>query len=112
MRSTTLGLSGEITIIGTANVRSRTPVLSGEYPSTNCRYWVSRKIDPNIARNVIVIAALAALNRGLRQKRMSSIGWSTRRSHAKNAARSSPPAKKKARMRGAVQPPVGPSITA
>ena len=52
----------------------------------------------------MVIAALAALNLGFFQNRTSSIGCSTRRSHAKNVTSSSPPAKKNARIRGAVQP--------
>ena len=65
-----------------------------------------------MAKNATVIAPLAPLNRGLFQKRVSSIGCSTRRSHQKKTVRRKPPAKKKARMLGAVHPDVGASITA
>jgi len=37
--------------------------LQGEYPSTVCRYWVTRNIDPNMAKYTIVIPALAAVKR-------------------------------------------------
>ena len=48
-------------------------------------YWVRRNVAPNIAKNVIVMPVLAALNRGFLKKRMSSIGWSVVRSHQMNA---------------------------
>ena len=50
------------------------------------QYWVMRNIEPNIAKNVSVIATLAALKRGFLKKRMSSIGWSVCSSHSTNAA--------------------------
>ena len=39
-RCTKRGDSGATIIIGSAMASSRTPACSGEYPSTNCRYWV------------------------------------------------------------------------
>src|SRR6266508_791 len=73
-RSTNLGLSGATIIIGIANASSRTPVSSAEYPSTNWRYCVSTNNDPSIEKNVSVIAALAAVNRGFLKNDRSSIG--------------------------------------
>ena len=64
--------------------------------------------DPPLAREgaatVDSDAALAALKRGLRNSRMSSIGWALRRSHAAKAASSTAEAAKPARLRVAVQP--------
>src|ERR1039457_1916638 len=65
-----------------------------------------------MAKKVIAIAALAPLKRGFFQKRTSSIGYSTRRSHQKNTARRLSPPKKNTRISVVVQPFVGASITA
>ena len=112
MRATIRGASGDTTMTGTALARSRTPVWSALRPSTNCRYCVRRKIAPNSAKNVTAIAPLAALKRGLAQKRRSSIGCSTCASQAKKAVSTTPPIAKAVRMVGSVQPWVGASITA
>ena len=50
------------------------PAFSGEYPSTNWKYWVSRNVEPNRAKKVSVIVADAAEKRGCAKKRTSSIG--------------------------------------
>ena len=65
-----------------------------------------------MARNVIVIAPLAALNRGFFQNPTSSIGCSTRRSQAKKRQEQQPAGGEEREDRGAVQPAVGASITA
>ncbi len=65
--------------------RRCTPASSAEYPITNWKYCVRRKIDPNIAKNSSVIPPLAALNRGFDQNEVSSIGWGDRDSHTQNA---------------------------
>src|SRR5690348_5525554 len=67
------------------------PALTVEKPSTDCRYWVSKKIVPNSARNVSVIAPLAAEKRGFSKKRMSSIGLSQCNSHKRNATSTTTP---------------------
>ena len=41
---------------------------------TNCRYCVSRKIEPNIAKNSSMMPRLAAVNRGFLKNDVSSIG--------------------------------------
>ena len=41
---------------------------------TNCRYCVSRKIEPNIAKNSSMMPMLAAVKRGFLKKDVSSIG--------------------------------------
>ncbi len=52
----------------------RRPACRAEYPSTVCRYWVTRNIDPNMAKYTMVIPALAAVKRRFLKKRTSSIG--------------------------------------
>src|SRR6266536_3088454 len=73
-RSTIRALSGATTIIVSANGRSRTPACNGEYPNTNCKYCVKRKMTPNIVKKRIEMVALAVVKRGLRKKFRSSIG--------------------------------------
>ena len=67
-------LNGEITSMHMAQGRKRTPVSSGEYPSTNWKYCVMRNVDPNIAKKINMIPELAAENRGFRKNCTSSIG--------------------------------------
>ena len=82
----------------------RTPVCSAVYPSTDCMNWVSRNSEPIMAKNVSIRAPLAALNRGLRKKLMSSIGVDVWRSHTTNAASSTAAAAKAPSTCGSVQP--------
>ena len=104
MRSTTFALSGATIIVGIAHARSRTPVCSAVYPSTNWKYWVSTKIEPNIAKNTAEIAPLPALKRGFLKNRRSSIGSSVCSSHQKNAAATTAPAANTTTVLVAVQP--------
>src|SRR5581483_6471921 len=73
-RSTTRGANGAQPMIPTATGAVSIPALSGEYPSTNWKYCVSRNVEPNRAKNVSVIAPEAAEKRGLEKIRTSSIG--------------------------------------
>ena len=60
----------------------RRPASSGEFPCTFWRYWVRRKIDPNMPKNMRSDAAFAAANARFRKKRIGSIGSRVRRSQA------------------------------
>src|SRR5205814_9222574 len=80
--------------------------------STNWRYCVMRKSVPNNAKNVMVIAPLAALNLGFLKKLRSSIGLDVLRSHRRNAARTTPPMVKPRRIGPWVQPCDGASMIA
>ena len=57
-----------------------------------------------MAKNVSVMAELAALNRGLRKNRMSSIGWSVCSSQRTKAARSTAAMANPISVTGSVQP--------
>ena len=61
-------------------------------------------MKPSRVKKDTVTAPLAALNRGLRKSRTSSIGCGARRSAAMNAASSTAETAKPARLRPAVHP--------
>ena len=44
--------SGETTIVAPVHTRSLTPACSGELPSTFCRNWLRKKIEPNIPKYI------------------------------------------------------------
>ena len=73
-RSTILALSGAITTCTAAMGISRTPASKAVYPSTDCRNWVRRNSEPNMAKNVRAMAPEAALNRRSAKNAMSSMG--------------------------------------
>ncbi len=83
---------------------SRTPVDSGPQPVTNWAYWVTRKMNPDSAKNEIATDALAAVNRGFANSRTSTIGPSTRRSQATNIAARTAATAKPASVRTVPQP--------
>jgi hypothetical protein len=85
-RGTTFGDETAATTMAIANGSVRTPACRAEYPFTSCRYCVTRKMNPNSAKNPSVIARLAAVNRMLRKRFTSSSGADTRRSHHENTA--------------------------
>ena len=87
-RATSFALSGAATMSAAATGMSAAPALSAEYPSTNCRYWLTKNSEPNIAKNTSVTATDAAVNRGFGEERTSSIGWSVMRSQRTNAVSS------------------------
>ncbi len=76
MPSRTASLVPRIEEIATneATGSRRTPVDSGPQPFRNWEYWVTRKMNPDSAKNEIATDALAAVKRGLRNKLTSSIG--------------------------------------
>src|SRR6478752_8329752 len=71
-----------------------------------------RNIDPNMAKNVNVIARFAAVKRGFLKKLMSSIGWSVYRSHRMKQATPTMPMTKAVSTVALPQPSVGPSMMA
>ncbi len=91
MRSTSFGACGAVTMIPIATGAVSIPALSGEYSSTNWKYWVRRNVEPYRAKNVIVIVADAAEKRGFWKKCRSSIGCSKCVSHHANAPRNTSP---------------------
>ena len=70
----------------------------------NWKYWVTRKMNPDSAKNEIATDALAAENRGLRNRLTSSIGASVRRSQAQNPTASSALSAKPPSVRALPQP--------
>ena len=63
--------------------RMRSPDCSGESPCTVWRNWASRKIEPNIPKNMNSDATFAAVKVRLRKNRIGSIGASVRSSQAR-----------------------------
>ncbi len=76
----------------------------------NWKYWVTRKMNPDSAKNEIATEALAAVNRGLPNRLRSSIGCSVRRSQATNAAASTAVSAKPPSVRALPQPWFGASM--
>src|ERR1700730_12442693 len=70
---------------------TRSPAWTGEYPSTSWRYWVLTNRKPNSPKKTTVTDKLAAVKRGLRKKRRSSMGWLLRISTAAKAASTATP---------------------
>ena len=62
-------VGGARIIIVSANGSRRMPASSGEYPSTNWKYWVSRKIDAEHREEDQRDPPLAAVKRGFLKKR-------------------------------------------
>ena len=85
-RATSFGVFGATAIITTEIGSSRTAAPSGEYSSTPCRYWASRKNVPNMAKNTSVMPPEDTAKRGFWNSRRSSIGWRLRHSHRPNAS--------------------------
>src|SRR5690348_16500248 len=77
----------------------------------NWKYWVSRNVEANNAKYVIVIVADAAEKRGLRKNFTSSIGLGVVASHTANAARNTAPTTIPTTTLVDDQPLSGPSIT-
>src|SRR5579859_1508541 len=90
-RRTREGLSCAAPISTTAIGATRSPAWTGEYPSTSWRYWVLTNRKPNSPKKTTVTDKLAAVKRGLRKKRRSSMGWLLRISTAAKAASTATP---------------------
>ena len=108
MRSTYAPAIGAISIGMAVQGSVATPARSGEYPCTSCRYWVSRKIEPNMPKYISSDAAFDAAKARLRKKRIGSIGADVRSSQATKLATSTAPAPSATRIWGSVQPSVLP----
>ena len=108
--STALKLMRAPTGIPTANASISAPASSALLPSTNCRYWVSPKIIPNMAKKVSAMPPAPAVKRRLRKRERSSIGACVCVSRQAKARASTTAAPKHARISGSVQPSAGPSM--
>ena len=67
-------------------------------------YWLSRKIEPNIPRNISRLAALIPKKARLRKSRMGSIGFFARKPWWTKPPISAVPAIRPVRTMGLVQP--------
>jgi hypothetical protein len=76
----------------------------------NWKYCVTRKMNPDSAKNEIATDTLAAVNRGLRNSPRSSIGVRARRSHAANPAASAAVTARLPSVRRLPQPWLGASM--
>ena len=95
---------GAMNIGASVHGRILRPAPSGEYPCTVWKNCESRKIEPNIPKNMKSEATFASANDGLRKKRIGSIGAAVRSSQATNAATSTRPSASEATISGLVQP--------
>src|SRR5258707_3341464 len=73
----------------------------------NWKYWVMRNENPARVKNPTVMDPLAAVKRGLRKSRTSSIGWAVRRSVLMNSASNRSPATSVATVDVEAQPQLG-----
>jgi hypothetical protein len=104
IRSERLPAIGAMNIGIAVQGRVRRPASSGEYPCTVWRNWESRKIEPNMPKNMNSEAAFEAANVRFRKKRTGSIGAGVRRSQSTKAAVSAMPKPSAVRTSGDVQP--------
>ena len=111
-RSTSRAETGARIIIAAAWGMRIAPASSGSKPCTDCRYWVSRKMVPNNAMNVRVMAPDAALKRGFLKNRTLSIGYLHVVSHQRNALNNTAERANAPSTDADPQPAVGPSMTA
>ena len=65
---------GAMNIGASVQGRMRSPDCSGEYPCTVWKNWASRKIEPNIPKNMNRDETLASANARLRKNVIGSIG--------------------------------------
>ncbi len=84
--------SGETTIVAPVHTRSLTPACSGVFPSTFCRNWLRKKIEPNIPKYMASDTALVTAKPRRAKKLIGSIGASVRRSWTMKAIVSATPA--------------------
>src|SRR4051794_41733635 len=68
MRTASLAPRIEDSATEDATGSSRTPVDSAPYPLRNWKYWVTRKMNPDSAKNEIATDVLAAVKRALRNR--------------------------------------------
>ena len=102
-----------VTIAATmANGSVCTPADSVEYPFTNWKYWVIRKMNPKRQKKATEIERAPPLKRGMEKTRTSRSGPSVRSSSRVKATSRTAAIKKQARVAGAAHPHCGPSMIA
>ena len=84
--------------------RMRRPDCSGDIPCTVWKNCASRKIEPNIPKNIRSEATFAAVNVRLRKKRSGSIGAGARSSQSTNNASTIAPPASAPTISGLAQP--------
>src|SRR5580658_8706372 len=89
-----------------------TPAESVEYPLTNWKYCVTKKMKPKRQKKATAMATAPPEKRGTAKTRTSSNGLAVRNSTMVNRARSTAAAAKQARVDVAPQPHCGPSMMA
>src|ERR1700686_4179527 len=104
MRSEKAPASGETRIGMAVQGRMRRPDCSGEYPCTVWKNCASRKIEPNIPKNMNRLETFASAKVRLRKKRIGGIGLSVRSSHQTNAPITTKPATSAPTISGEPQP--------
>src|SRR6202035_4958708 len=93
-RSATTAAMGVAMAATIANGRVCTPAERVEYPLTNWKYWVIRKMKPKRQKNATEMDTAPPVKRGILKTRTSSSGPSVRSSsNAKTAKREEAPAK-------------------
>ena len=89
-----------------------TPADSVEYPLTNWKYWVMRKMKPKRQKNATEMDNAPPVKRGILKTRTSSSGPSVRSSRRAKATRRTAAAAKHASVPVEAQPHCGPSMMA
>src|SRR6185437_4387602 len=110
--SATTAASGVKTAATTANGSVCTPADSVEYPFTNWKYWVIKKMNPNRLKNATEMESAPPVKRRIWKTRTSRSGPSVCSSATANVVRSTAAAAKHASVPVAVQPHCGPSMMA
>ena len=95
-----------------AKGRVCTPAESVEYPLTNWKYWVIKKMNPKRQKNATEIDSAPPVKRGILKTLTSSSGPSVRNSSRAKAVSSTAAAAKHASVRPDAQPHCGPSMMA
>ena len=108
--SATTAAIGVKTAATIANGRVCMPAESVEYPLTNWKYWVIRKMNPKRQKNATEMESAPPLNRGILNTRTSSSGPSVRSSSSVKAVNSTAATAKHARVPVDAQPHCGPSM--
>ena len=80
-RSENIPANGATSIVAPVHTSIFSPACSGVLPSTSCRYWARKKIDPNIPKYIVSDATFVTANARLVKNTIGSIGSRARRSH-------------------------------
>ena len=108
--SATTAAMGVKTAATIANGRVCRPAESVEYPLTNWKYWVIRKMNPKRQKNATEMESAPPLNRGILNTRTSSSGPSVRNSSSVKTVNSTAATVKHTRVPVDAQPHCGPSM--